>query len=95
VILRPETETDLAEARSWYERQREGLGDEFLESVENAFGKIDRMPEMHRLIYRDIRRIQTQRFPFTVYYRIVEDEVVVVAVLHSRRDPRIWQARLD
>ena len=34
VILRPEAEADLEEARSWYETQRTGLGDEFIEEVD-------------------------------------------------------------
>jgi len=93
VILRPEAEADLADARSWYERQQEGLGDEFLECVGEALEKIERMPDSHRIIYHGLRRAQTRRFPFTVYYRVDADELIVVGVLHSRRDPQVWKSR--
>lgn len=94
MILRPEAEADLADARSWYERQQEGLGGEFLECVGELLEKIELMPELHQIIYHHVRRAQTRRFPFSVYYCIEADEVVVIGVLHSRRDPRGWKSRL-
>ena len=33
VHLRPEAEADLEDAATWYERQREGLGQDFLDDV--------------------------------------------------------------
>jgi len=36
LIIRPEAEEDLSESYGWYERQRPGLGDEFLLRVEAA-----------------------------------------------------------
>ena len=33
VRLRPEAEQDLADAATWYEEQRQGLGHEFLDEV--------------------------------------------------------------
>jgi plasmid stabilization system protein ParE len=93
MIIRPEAEADLADARDWYERQQEGLGDAFLESVEAAFEKIDLMPELHPIISQGIRRHRTRRFPFTIYYRLEAGEVVVIGIFHSRRDPRAWKSR--
>lgn len=93
MIIRPEAEADLEDARDWYESQRDGLGDEFLECVEEALQKIDLMPEMYRVVDYGIRRAFTDRFPFTIYYRIEANDVVVLGVLHSRRDPRVWKSR--
>ena len=33
VHIRPDAETDIEEAATWYEKQRSGLGDEFLDEV--------------------------------------------------------------
>lgn len=93
MIIRPEAEADLEDARNWYERQDAGLGDEFLESVGEAFEKILLMPQLHRMIHQDVRRALTRRFPFAVYYRIENGEVMILAVIHSRRDPRAWKSR--
>ena len=46
MIIRPEAEADLANARDWYEGQRAGLGAEFLLCVEEVLERIGRMPEM-------------------------------------------------
>ena len=94
MIIRPEAEADLANARSWYERQRVGLGAEFLLCVEEVLERIDRTPEMYRVVYHDIRRALTRRFPYAVYYRIAGQAVVVLGILHTRRDPHEWQSRV-
>jgi hypothetical protein len=39
--IRPEAAQDMAEARDWYERQRDGLGMEFLAAVDDVFAYID------------------------------------------------------
>lgn len=93
MIIRPEAEADLVNARDWYERQRAGLGAAFLLCVEEVFERIDRTPETYVAVYQDIRRAFTRRFPYAVYYRIADNEVVVLGILHTRRDPREWQSR--
>jgi plasmid stabilization system protein ParE len=91
MIIRPEAEVDLVTARDWYERQREGLGAAFLLCVEEVLERIGRTPEMYTAVYDDVRRALTRRFPYAVYYRIAGDDVVVLGILHTRRDPHEWQ----
>jgi plasmid stabilization system protein ParE len=93
MIIRPEAEADLVNARDWYERQREGLGAAFLLCVEEVLERIGRTPEMYTVVYHDVRRALTRRFPYAVYYRIAGTEVVVLGILHTRRDPHEWQSR--
>ncbi len=93
MIIRPEAEADLVNARDWYERQREGLGAAFLLCVEEVLDRIDRTPEIYVMVYQDVRRAFTRRFPYAVYYRIANNEVVVLGIFHTRRDPREWQSR--
>lgn len=75
MIIRPEAEADLADARGWYEAQRAGLGDEFLECVGEALRTIEMMPKLHWTVHRDVRRAPTRRFPFAVYYRVEADRI--------------------
>ena len=52
-VLRPEAELDIAEARGWYDEQRPGLGDEFVEAVEKAFQRIRDFPtDSRRHVWR-------------------------------------------
>jgi plasmid stabilization system protein ParE len=94
VIIRPEAERDIVDAVDWYEDQQSGLGNRFRRSLDQVLGQIELMPEMHRVVHKDVRRALTKPFPFAVYYRVWEGEVIVWAVLHSRRDSDHWKTRL-
>lgn len=93
VHLRPEAETDIEDAAKWYERQREGLGQDFLDDVLIALGTISENPNIHPVVHRQTRRVVVHRFPFGIFYRVEEDSVVVLAVMHGSRHPRRWKKR--
>ena len=50
--LRPEAEQDLADAAVWYEEQREGLGNQFLDEALSAFSVISETPLMFPVVHR-------------------------------------------
>jgi plasmid stabilization system protein ParE len=39
-----------------------------------------------------VRRLR--RFPHGIFYWIEDEQIVVFAIWHGRRDPRGWQGRL-
>ncbi len=85
---------DLAAGRKFYERQGEGLGEKFFDSV---FADIDALAlygGIHRQHFGFHRRLAT-RFPFAIYYRLnAEQEVVIYRVLDCRQDPAKTKATL-
>ncbi|NDJ25657.1 type II toxin-antitoxin system RelE/ParE family toxin [Nostoc sp. B(2019)] len=93
LVFRSEVREELNEAHSWYESQKPGLGDEFLDCVDETVNRISQMPESYVIVYGDIRRAVVRRFPYAVYYRIVSSRVIVTAIFHGRRDPKSWQTR--
>jgi plasmid stabilization system protein ParE len=93
LILTPEAESDIAEARAWYEEKREGLGEEFVLCVEAGLDHIRRAPAGALEVYPGVRRVVVRRFPYGIFYRVDADQIAVLAVYHSKRDPRGWQAR--
>ncbi len=44
-------------------------------------------------LLEDLRVALVDRFPYVIVYRIDDDQITVVAVYHTRRDPRGWQGR--
>lgn len=92
-VVNPLAEADLDEARAWYEAQRPGLGDAFLENVEEAFDRLRHFPALYAPVFRDLRLALVRRFPYAVAYRLDDDQITAVAVYHTRRDPRGWQGR--
>jgi plasmid stabilization system protein ParE len=86
VLIRPAAEKDLDGARKWYNRQRSGLGDEFLISIAEAFTRLEQDPQRYRMLYRDFRRILVERFPYMIFYQIKGNNVIVLRILHDARD---------
>ena len=95
VVLRPAARAEFDEAFDWYEARRTGLGSEFAVSVEQAFDRILRNPQLHGIVYEDVRCALVRRFPYGVYYVVEEERIVVLAIFHSSRDPKAWQARVS
>ena len=93
VYFRPEAETDIEEAAIWYEKQRPGLGDEFLDEVRSLCNAISENPAIYPVVHRRARRALIRRFPFGVYFRVEDDQVIVFAVIHGSRHPRRWRQR--
>lgn len=93
VYLRPEAEADIEDAATWYDRQRKGLGQEFLDDVLVALDTISENPNIYPVVYRQSRRAVVRRFPFGIFYRVDEGLVVVLAVMHGSRHPRRWKKR--
>jgi plasmid stabilization system protein ParE len=93
LIIRPEAEADAQQAFRWYNEQVPGLGQEFLAEVDRVLESIRANPEIHGLVYREYRRALTRRFPYGVFYAVRPERIVVFAILHSARDPRLWTER--
>ena len=93
VTVRKEAEQDITESVSWYERQRKGLGLEFLGAVTSIFETLSENPLMFPEVHGGMRRALLRRFPYGVFYKPYEGKAVVFAVMHGRRDPMQWKSR--
>ena len=94
IVWRPEAEADLLAARDWYECQRSGFGDEFADAVEVMVERIEAMPELYAIVLHAVRRGKLRRFPYLIYYRVLSNQIELLAVLHSSRDATVWQSRI-
>lgn len=94
LIIRPEAKADLLDAFHWYQQQRQGLGHDFKLCVEDVISKIQRNPFSHKEIIKNVRRSVTKRFPFGIFYIIKGKKIIVLAVLHARRNPVTWKSRM-
>jgi plasmid stabilization system protein ParE len=83
----------MAEAYRWYEEQRTGLGADFVSCVEEGLAKIRTAPEAYPIVHKKVRRLLIKRFPYGVFYVVEQTRLIVLAVLHERRDPEVWKSR--
>jgi plasmid stabilization system protein ParE len=93
-IVRPLAEADLEDAARWYDDERAGLAERFLSEVDRTFARIRERPLQFPTVGSDVRRALLHTFPYAVYFRSSDGVVAVLAVLHLRRNPKIWRARV-
>ncbi|MFO1253102.1 MAG: type II toxin-antitoxin system RelE/ParE family toxin [Inhella sp.] len=94
IAFRPEAQEELLEAQAWYEARAEGLGIDFARAFEVALLSAQRHPDGFHVVEADIRRVLLRRFPYALFYRVRDEEFLVVAVFHHRRDPAFVVRRL-
>ena len=92
-IVRPLAEADLEDAARWYEDERAGLSERFLSDVDRTIARISERPFEFPAVSGDVRRAMLHTFPYAVYFRTSGEAVVVLAVLHLRRNPKVWRGR--
>jgi plasmid stabilization system protein ParE len=93
VIITPAAQLDTVDAIAWYESKHPDLSYDFRLALDAALSMITRYPDSCPFVAPALRRVLLRRFPHAVYYRHQKDLIQVIAILHTSRSPRIWQAR--
>ncbi len=92
-LFRPAAAADIERAFAWYERERAGLGEEFLTEVLTSVHAVVDRPETFPVLHRQTRRALVRRFPYALFFRVVDERTVFVACFHVRRNPSVWKRR--
>lgn len=86
IKLLPSARDDLRKSRLFYERQSEGLGEYFLNSIFADIDSLILFAGIHNKKH-DFFRMLSKRFPCAIYYTIESDLIIVHRVLDLRRNP--------
>jgi hypothetical protein len=86
---------DLLGGYRFYEQQKKGVGNYFLDSLNSDIESLKIYAGIHSIHFGRYYRLLSKRFPFAVYYRIEENEIKVYAILDCRRDPAWTRKRFD
>jgi toxin ParE1/3/4 len=94
VIIHRKAREELDNSIFYYEKQKTGLGLDFLSEIEQALDTIQRNPSLGG-IYKatGLRRYVVQRFPFIIFYTEFDEFIWVVAIAHGKRRPNYWRER--
>jgi hypothetical protein len=84
---------DLQQARDWFDQREAGLGDRFLESVEQTLQRISTNADQYQIVLLDLHRAPIRPFQYSLWYRVLPDESIVVAALSDRRDLSLARRR--
>jgi plasmid stabilization system protein ParE len=73
-------------AEQWYAQRSPQAALRFQDAVDRAVERIAASPNLWRLFGRHHRWVRAGRFPYVLYYRILDaDRVMIMAVAHARR----------
>jgi len=90
----PEADAELTEARQWYSHQRRELDLRFMQCIDETLSRILDSPQLFPAVYGNLRRAVVRHFPFAIFYEVTADEIQIIAVFHSRRNPQAWKSRV-
>ena len=83
---RLEVEDDLVAAVNWYDRKQIGLGDDFLGEYLAAIRRVRDNPLLFAIATNGLRPCRLKRFSYIIHFQIVDNEILIVAVMGGARD---------
>jgi len=93
IRFHPEAQGEMIEAAAYYESQQVDLGKRFLACVQESLNKIEINPSLYPIVEIDVHRCLTRTFPFGILFRILPDQIIIIAVMHLHRNPGYWSSR--
>ena len=94
VELRPLASSEVRQIHVEFEAPTPGLGDRFLDRLQETLGRVEARSEMYAQVWGTVRAARLRIFRHVVYYVVLTDRVEVIAVIHGSRDSSSWQSRL-
>lgn len=94
VRFHPLAELELREASEHYAQAAPGLQEAFLGEVERCYRVLVEYPEMGVRTGGSVRKLALDRFPYALFYRVLDDCIRILAVGHQRRRPLYWRKRV-
>lgn len=93
VIIQPEAEADLDEAFEYLEGVKPDLGFDLLAEVSDVVEKLEDNPFLFQIVDGEKRRAVTNHFKYNVFYKIKNQNVCILAILHGSRNDTWWKNR--
>lgn len=87
IEFHPEAAEGFEAVVDWYEERETGLGPDYAVEIHVA------MPDAWTRLYGNVHRVLVNRFPYGVLYEPGNTGLLVLAVMHLRREPGYWMTR--
>lgn len=93
VRFHPAADEELVDATDWYLARSGTAALGFVREIEHALARIGEAPERYPLTRFGRRRFVLLSYPYDIVYRILGNEVEIIAVAHHARRPAYWRGR--
>lgn len=78
---------ELEDARAYYNLQQEALGERFKEHIKENVDSIIEFPTLYPKITNELHRVVVHKFPYSIFYVLLEERIIIVSVAHQHRKP--------
>lgn len=89
--FKEEAQNDITSGFLWYEDKLEGLGEQFLQELDNTFEHLRKRPKAFQTTHKEFRRVPLKRFPYVIIYTIDDKTIVIYRVFHTGQNPKRWK----
>lgn len=95
IEISEEAENDLDNSYEYYFDDSPQVADTFFRRINTSLETIRKTPLSFPEIYKSLRKFTVKKFPFVIYYQVVDYTIRVIAIFHTSRNPKIWTERID
>ncbi len=88
IRLHPKAEEDLINALNYYYEIDERTEAKFLKYLELTFDKILKFTNLYPYENEVVQKVIVEKFPYIVLYEQYEDIIMILAVFHTKRNPK-------
>ena len=93
--VHPAADREATAATTWYRERSEEAASDFTRTLREDLQAIRQRPAAWPEWQRSaVRRKVLRRFPYSIFYLVEHDGLVIVAIAHHRRRPGYWKQRL-
>jgi len=94
VVVMKEVADDPNDGKAFYEQRESGIGEYFWDSLIADIESLVIYAGVH-IREHGLYRMLSKRFPYAIYYEIVDETAYVIAVLPMRRNPARLKRKLQ
>jgi len=100
VYVSPEAAEELTEAAAWYELESPGLGEQLIDTFEQATATLGApnpplVPATGEASRLGAKRLILQQFPFSLVTVTNGQSITIIAIAHHSRKPGYWHDRIS
>ncbi len=89
-----EMEGEFDDALAYYEKHASAsVAEAFIHDVEDQFSILLQYPQIGSVVAKHFRILPLRRFPYSLIYRVSNEEIIIYALTHQRRKPKYWAGR--
>jgi len=86
LVKHPLVDCDIEEAAFWYNQRDPDVAVRLVDEVRHAMYAAAKNPLHFSVRFEDVRRVRVRHFPHSVFFKIRDNTVFVLAVLHGARE---------